>query len=146
MFSSHYLKQLHLLVEEERDKMMAWQMGVSFEPKWGIDQTRRPLEWGIRIRSVLAMVKRFRNFNKLKINYLAVNAFVMKAFALILLTTNATNAQQVIPQSGVGCPSGYSNSSGYCKPRNGTRDAFIKNGRFCPSGYHSTGDYCLSNN
>lgn len=71
----------------------------------------------------------------------------MKALALFLLASAIApaSAQQVIPQSGVGCPSGYSNSSGYCTPRSGARDAFVKNGRFCPNGYHSDGDYCLAN-
>ena len=32
-----------LLVEDEREMLMAWQPGVSLLPDWGIAQLRRPL-------------------------------------------------------------------------------------------------------
>ena len=34
-----------LLFEEERDRLMACQLGISLSPEWGISQQRRPLEW-----------------------------------------------------------------------------------------------------
>ena len=36
-----------LSVEEGRDRLMAWQLGVSLYPDWGISQQQRPPAWGI---------------------------------------------------------------------------------------------------
>ena len=52
-----------LLAEEERDRLIRWQLGVSLKPVWGIAEQRRPLRWGIRIQIVSKMVKRSRRDN-----------------------------------------------------------------------------------
>ena len=49
-----------LLVEEKRDSLKAWQLGVSLKPDWGTAQQQRPLGWGIRIRSISAIVNTSR--------------------------------------------------------------------------------------
>ena len=36
-----------LLVEEEKDRMIGWQLGVTLQLFWGIGEQRRPLGWGI---------------------------------------------------------------------------------------------------
>ena len=36
-----------LLVEGERDRLMAWQLGVSLYSVWGTAQQQRPLRWSI---------------------------------------------------------------------------------------------------
>ena len=35
-----------LLVEKERDRQMAWQLGVSLQSLWGIEAIELSLEWG----------------------------------------------------------------------------------------------------
>ena len=52
---SHWM--VPLLVEEERDRLMAWQLDVSLYSVWGTAQQRRTLGWRVRIRSVSEIVK-----------------------------------------------------------------------------------------
>jgi hypothetical protein len=69
------------------------------------------------------------------------------ALVVALLASPATAQQRPdpVPQIGHSCPSGYSQSNGWCVPHSPTaRDAIPRIGPGCPAGWqHSGHDYCV---
>ncbi len=64
--------------------------------------------------------------------------------SLLLTSANWVFALQPQPLPKTGsCPSGYSQSGGYCNPGSSARFAVPKTGA-CPSGYSQSGAYCLA--
>jgi hypothetical protein len=60
----------------------------------------------------------------------------------VMLATSALAQATPVPRVG-SCPSGYTESGGYCAPMSGTtRPAIVKSGQ-CPANWISSGAYCL---
>ena len=66
-----------LLVEQERDRLMASQLGVSLYSVWGIAQQRKTLGWRIRIRSVSEIVKWYRRETSMDIHAVKFEASIV---------------------------------------------------------------------
>jgi hypothetical protein len=103
--------------------------------------------WDERYNKLNAGLARMTCGNKLRalVRHGAKIKWAVVLLALLLLAPSDRAAAQPLPQPKIGqCPSGYTQSGGFCAPMVGTdRNATPKTGQ-CPANWVQSGAYCLS--